>query len=49
MALVSQHISEPYYHIQLMIKYRKGLVNQRTQSIILEGTIGFKERYTIEV
>jgi len=37
--------SEPYYHIQLTIKYRKGLLNGRTERIILEVTKGFKERY----
>ena len=40
---------EPYYHIQLTIKYRKGLLNEGTERIILEVTKGFKERYAIEV
>ena len=42
-------VSEPYYHIQLTIKYRKGLLNEGTERIILEVTKGFKERYAIEV
>ena len=43
------NVSEPYYHIQLTIKYRKSLLNGRTGRIILEVTKGFKERYAIEV
>jgi len=31
-----------------MIKYRKGLLNERTERIILELTKGFKEKYAIE-
>jgi REP element-mobilizing transposase RayT len=42
-------ISEPYYDIQLTIKYRNGLINERTERIILEVTKGFKDRYAIEV
>ena len=41
--------SESYYHIQLTVKYRKGLLNERTERIILDVTKGFKERYAIEV
>ena len=43
------NVSEPYYHIQLAIKYRKSLLSERTERIILEVTKGFKERYTLEV
>ena len=43
------NVSEPYYHIQLTIKYRKSLLSERTERIILEATKGFKERYAIEV
>ncbi|MBI2436294.1 MAG: transposase [Candidatus Magasanikbacteria bacterium] len=43
------HVSESYYHIQLTIKYRKSLFNDRTERIILEILKGFKERYAIEI
>ena len=43
------NISEPYYHIQLTIKYRKALLNKKTEKVIIETTKGFKERYAIEV
>jgi putative transposase len=43
------NVSEAYYHIQLTIKYRKSLFNQQTESIILETTAGFKERFAIEI
>lgn len=43
------NISEPYYHIQLTVKYRKALMNGKTEKKIVETTKGFKERYAIEV
>lgn len=43
------NVSEAYYHIQLTIKYRKSLFNQRTEKIILETLQGFKDRYAIEI
>ena len=43
------NVSEPYYHIQLTIKYRKSLFNEKTEGIILEITKGFKERYDLEI
>jgi len=43
------NVSEPYYHIQLTVKYRKPLLNPKTESIILEAIKGFKERYAIEI
>lgn len=43
------NVSEAFYHIQLTIKYRKSLFNQRTERIILETLQGFKERYAIEI
>jgi putative transposase len=43
------NISEPYYHIQLTVKYRKALLDKRTEEIILETIKGFKERYAIEI
>jgi len=42
-------INEPYYHIQLTIKYLKALVNEKTEKIIIETTKGLKERYATEV
>ena len=35
-------ISEPYYHIQLTIKYRKALLNSKIEKVIIETTKGFK-------
>ena len=43
------NVSEPYYHIQLTIKYRKALLNEKTEKVIIETARGFKERYAIEV
>ena len=43
------NVSEPYYHIQLTVKYRKALMKEKTEKIIVETTKGFKERYAIEV
>ncbi len=43
------NVSETYYHIQLTIKYRKSLFNQKTEGILLETVRGFKERYAIEI
>jgi putative transposase len=42
-------ISEPYYHIQLTIKYRKSLFSSETEKVMLEAIKGFKERYAIEI
>ena len=42
-------VSEPYYHIQLTIKYRKSILNTRVEKVIVETTKGFKERYAIEI
>ena len=43
------NVSEPYYHIQLTVKYRKALMNEKTEKVILEITKGIEERYGIEV
>ena len=43
------NVSEPYYHIQLTVKYRKALLNEKTEKVIIETTKGFRERYAIEV
>ena len=42
-------VSEPYYHIQLTIKYRKPLFNEKTEGIILEIAKDFKDRYDLEI
>ena len=42
-------VSEPYYHIQITIKYRKALMNKGTEKVILETMQGIQERYAIEV
>jgi len=43
------NISECYYHIQLTIKYRKSLFNEKMEEVILESMAGFEERYAVEV
>ena len=43
------NISECYYHIQLTVKYRKALMNEKVQEVIVETLKGFKERYAIEL
>jgi putative transposase len=42
------NISECYYHIQLTVKYRKALVDERVQEVIVEALRGFKERYAVD-
>jgi putative transposase len=42
------NISECYYHIQLTVKYRKALMEEKVQQVIVETLKGFKERYAIE-
>ena len=42
------NISECYYHIQLTVKYRKALMEDEVQEVIVETLKGFKERYAIE-
>jgi len=43
------NVSEPYYHIQLTVKYRKALLNPVVESTILNSLKGFKQRYAIEI
>ena len=43
------NVSECYYHIQLTIKYRKALFDERVQQVIRERLAGVKERYAIEI
>ena len=43
------NVSECYYHIQITVKYRKALIDKKTEKVILESISGIKERYAIEV
>jgi putative transposase len=43
------NVSECYYHIQITVKYRKALLNNRVQAEIIEVLKGFKERYAVEI
>jgi putative transposase len=43
------NVSECYYHIQITVKYRKSLLNDKVQKIILETLKGYKERYDVEI
>jgi len=40
--------SECYYHIQITVKYRKALLDEKIQQVIVDTMKGFKERYAIE-
>lgn len=41
--------SECYYHIQITVKYRKPLLDERVQQVITEVMKGFKDRYDLEI
>lgn len=41
--------SECYYHIQITVKYRKSLLDERVQHVITETMKGFKERYDVDI
>ncbi|PJA01801.1 IS200/IS605 family transposase [bacterium (Candidatus Gribaldobacteria) CG_4_10_14_0_2_um_filter_41_16] len=43
------NVSECYYHVQLTVKYRKALLDNRAESIIIGTLQGIKERYAIEI
>ena len=43
------NVSECHYHIQLTVKYRQSLLNNKVEDVILETMKGFKERYAIEI
>ena len=43
------NVSECYYHIQITLKYRKSLLNNGMEKVILDAMKGFKERYAIEI
>ena len=42
------NISEAYYHIQLTVKYRRSLFDEKTETIMLNVMKEFKEQYMIE-
>ena len=41
--------SECYYHIQITVKYRKSLLDDKVQQIITQVMQEFKERYDLEI
>ena len=43
------NVSECYYHIQLTLKYRKSLLKQDVEQVILATMKGLKDRYAVEV
>lgn len=43
------NVSECYYHIQITIKYRKAVLDEPVQKLMLQIVSGFKERYAIDI
>lgn len=43
------NVSECYYHIQITVKYRKALLDERVQAVVRKSLAGIKERYAIEI
>ena len=43
------NVSECYYHIQITVKYRRALLDERAQKAIRASLLGIKERYAIEI
>lgn len=43
------NVSECYYHLQITVKYRKALLDERVQNSMKESLSGIKERYAIEI
>lgn len=43
------NVSECYYHIQLTVKYRKILLEEKVKEVILATMRGIQERYEIEI
>ena len=43
------NVSECHYHIQITVKYRKSLLSEKVQKIILQALKEFKKRYAIEI
>ena len=42
-------VSECYYHIQLTVKYRKSMLSDEVEQVILEIMSGLKLRYEIDI
>ena len=43
------NVSECFYHIQLTVKYRKALLNEAVQPVIMDSWKDIKERYAINI
>ena len=43
------NVSECNYHIQITVKYRKALLNEEVEGVIVETLKGFKERFAIQI
>ena len=43
------NVSECNYHIQITVKYRKALLDEEVQEVILDTIKGFKERFCIDI
>ncbi len=43
------NVSECYYHLQITIKYRRAVLNEKVQEAIKESLAGIKERYEIKI
>jgi len=43
------NVSECYYHLQITIKYRRAVLNEKVQEAIKDSLSGIKERYEIEI
>ena len=43
------NVSECFYHIQITVKYRKALLDEPVQKLIMATMSGFKERFAIDI
>ena len=43
------NVSECFYHIQITVKFRKALLNNEVERLILATLFGYKERYAIDI
>ena len=43
------NVSECYYHIQITVKYRKSLLDETVEKLMLQTVFGFKERFAIDI
>jgi len=43
------NVSECYYHIQITVKYRKALLDEKVEQIIIEAIREFKKRYAVDI